>query len=91
VHSLGLSPGLAILNRALPPSVSVAPADVAASGFLRYVEHYRSLQTRVAAELAGNFSRVLSLPESGRVDLQGADGLDGLADLGATFIAQGLA
>jgi anion-transporting ArsA/GET3 family ATPase len=91
VRGLSLSPGIAILNRALPPSASVAATEVAASDFLRYVEHYRSLQTRVAAELAGNFSRVLSLPESGRVDLQGADGLDGLADLGATLIAEGLA
>jgi anion-transporting ArsA/GET3 family ATPase len=92
VRALGLSPGTAVLNRALPSRHSVVPTDdPSLRSFLHYVDRYRALQGRVETKLAVDFPRVLALPESGHVDLQGPAGLDGLAELGTTLISQGLA
>ena len=82
VGALDLQPRLAVLNRALPPSLhAVATEDPGARMFFRYVDNYRGLQSRVAAQLARRFPRVVALPESAAVDR------DGLAALGASLFA----
>jgi hypothetical protein len=90
LHRMRLRPRLAVVNRALSPSLrDEAPPphasdDPRARALLNYVHSYAQLQADVRDRLEGSFERVLELPEA---ELHASDRLDALARLGAQLVA----
>ncbi len=89
LRGLGLTPGPAVLNRALPRALIAAPLeDVSGESlaFRRFVAASARLQAETARELSASF-RVAEVPIAPGLDAGGPARLSALAALGVQLIA----